>query len=179
MDVGATVEGINHLCLHEESNAEGTIMSRTSASQESTVPLRLGDSDLARDIMFLMARARARGSHHAHDQLARFDLRTRSYSVLALACSDEDPSQRELAEFLRLDPSQIVSLVDDLESRGLVVREADPRDRRSKIITATPAGRQLYSKAAIVAKRAEDEALQPLSSDERDILRELLRRVAF
>ena len=58
--------------------------------------------------------------------LAEHGLKARSYSVLALPASDARPSQRELAEFLRLDPSQVVGLVDGLQARGLVRREPDP-----------------------------------------------------
>ncbi|NKX52566.1 MarR family transcriptional regulator, partial [Arthrobacter deserti] len=103
----------------------------------------------------------------------------RSYSVLSLACSGENPSQRELADFLSLDPSQIVSLVDQLEKRGAVTREADPRDRRSKVIAATAAGRRLYRAAAAVVRESEAQSLRRLNEAERDTLRSLLRRVAF
>jgi hypothetical protein len=51
-------------------------------------------------------------------------------SVLWLACQDFEPSQRELSGFLGLDPSQVVSLIDDLQGRGLVERKPDKRDNR-------------------------------------------------
>ena len=103
----------------------------------------------------------------------------RSYAVLSLACSGRDPSQRELAEFLSLDPSQIVALVDELERRGLVTRETDPHDRRSKGIAATAAGRTLYTAAKKIVRTAEDQSLSGLSVPEREQLRSLLQRVAF
>lgn len=151
----------------------------TSQREMRTATDRLRNTDLAQEIEFLTARARAVGTQQAHTRLAPHDLRVRSYSVLALACSGEGPSQRELAEFLRLDPSQIVSLVDDLERRGLVSREADPRDRRSKVIAPTAAGHALYAKASEAARQAEAESLGQLSLAERDVLRSLLRRIAF
>lgn len=140
---------------------------------------RLMEAGIVGDIEFLMARARALGSLQANRELADVGLKVRSYSVLALACSGLGPSQREMAEFLRLDPSQIVALVDDLEQRQLVVREPDSRDRRSKIVTGTHAGRTLHSKAAHGVRAAENQSLSSLSESERDLLRDLLRRVAF
>ena len=81
--------------------------------------------------------------------------------------------------FLFLDPSQIVALVDQLEKRGAVKRKADPRDRRSNIITPTAAGKRLYAQAAAVVQTAGEAALSALSPAERNQLRDLLRRVAF
>lgn len=143
------------------------------------VPDRFLGSDLASEIEFLAARARALGSARANAMLAALDLKVRSYSVLAMACSGSEPSQRELADFLRLDPSQIVSLVDALEQRGLVLRTPDPRDRRSKVIRPTAAGAELHQQAASIVRAAEDASLAPLDGPERDQLRELLRRIAF
>ena len=140
---------------------------------------RLYSSELANETEFLAARARSVGSRRANEELAALDLKVRSYSVLSLVCSGLNPSQRELAEFLFLDPSQIVALVDQLEKRGAVKRKADPRDRRSNIITPTAAGKRLYAEAAAIVQTAGDHALSALSPAERDQLRDLLRRVAF
>lgn len=140
---------------------------------------RLRDTDLANEIEFMTARARSVGSGRANTMLADLDLRVRSYSVLSLACSGQNPSQRELAGFLSLDPSQIVALVDHLENRGAVTREQDPRDRRSKVIVATPDGHALYRQAVAIIQKAENRSLRSLSPAEREQLRSLLRRIAF
>jgi DNA-binding MarR family transcriptional regulator len=140
---------------------------------------RLLDSPLVTEIEFLTARARALGSAKANALLAPLDLKVRSYAVLSLACSGAAPSQRELAEFLLLDPSQIVALVDGLEQRGLVKRETDPLDRRSKVIKGTVKGRRLLARAAAATQEAEDQAIKNLTPAERAQLRDLLRRIAF
>lgn len=136
-------------------------------------------SELAREIEFLTARNRSLGSARANKLLGPLGLKVRSYSVLSLACSGMAPTQRELAEFLLLDPSQIVPLVDELESRGLVRRAADPNDRRSKVITCTDEGMQLYMKARVSTAAGEDVAMANLSKSEQKTLRELLARIAF
>ena len=140
---------------------------------------RLQHSGLAREIEFLTARARSIGAAIANDLLHEHGLRVRSYAVLALACGGLGPTQRQLAEFLRLDPSQIVALVDELESAGLVRREPDPTDRRSKVIVATEAGEALYRPARAATARAEELALAALTADERDQLRALMTKIAF
>ncbi len=80
------------------------------AAEPPDVPERLLGSDLVDEIEFLAARARSLGSPTPTPCWPPLDLKVRSYSVLAMACSGTEPSQRELADFLRLDPSQIVSL---------------------------------------------------------------------
>lgn len=149
------------------------------AEEAAAGPERLMAAELADEIEFLTARARSVGSGRANTALKELDLKVRSYSVLSLACSDLHPSQRELADFLSLDPSQIVALVDELERRGAVTREADARDRRSKVIAATPEGRQLYKQAFALVRTAEEHSLGELSLEERGQLRTLLRRIAF
>jgi DNA-binding MarR family transcriptional regulator len=137
------------------------------------------DAPLVSEIEFLTARVRALGTARANALLQPYDLRVRSYAVLSLACSGAAPTQRDLAEFLLLDPGQIVALLDGLEQRGLVKRETDPQDRRSKVIRGTAKGRTLLGQAADAARQAEDESMGDLTAAERDQLRELLRRVAF
>jgi len=140
---------------------------------------RLFTTPLGQDLEFLTARARALGNAEANAQLAPLGLKARSFAVLALACSGENPSQRELAEFLSLDASQIVALVDELEKRGLVAREQDPRDRRSNVITATAAGESLHEKALTAIALAESRSLSALNEAEREELRRLLTLIAF
>lgn len=140
---------------------------------------RFLESELAGDIEFLAARTRSLGSARANRLLAPLDLKVRSYSVLSLACSDLSPTQRDLAEFLSLDPSQIVPLVDALEARGLVERHPDPNDRRSKVVAGTAEGRKVYLKARRAASEGEAVTMANLSKAERETLRDLLSRIAF
>ncbi|MER7798311.1 MarR family winged helix-turn-helix transcriptional regulator [Microbacterium sp. NPDC096154] len=134
---------------------------------------------LSGDTAFLLARANARSLAAAHDALGAHGLRVRSYSVLALAAAEARLSQRDIAEYLWLDPSQVVSLVDDLQQRGLVTREPDENDRRAKVVVATDEGRRLHRAAARAVREREQETLEPLDETDRDRLRELLMRLAF
>jgi DNA-binding MarR family transcriptional regulator len=140
---------------------------------------RLGSSTLAQEIPFLLARSRAVTSGEANRRLAEVDLKVRTYSVLSLACSGLKPSQRELCDFLDLDPSQIVALVDDLQNRGAVQRQADPKDRRSRLIVGTPSGRRLLRRASGLIDEATERTLQPLDTHEQEVLRDLLTRMCF
>lgn len=136
-------------------------------------------SDLVNETEFLVARTLSIGTARANAMLKPLELKVRSYSVLALACAPNPPSQRELADFLCLAPSQIVMLVDDLESRGFVERLNDQSDRRSRAIRATASGRRLYKRASEAVRKAEDISLGELNTEEREQFRNLLRKTAF
>lgn len=140
---------------------------------------KLGASTITNDVGFLLAKLHAVGSVRNNQALAEFDLKERSYSVLVLANSGLEPTQRELADFLSLDPSQIVALVDELEKRRLVVRAPGKQDRRAKTVTATAAGAKLHARAAEAATRAEAEALRGLEAAEVATLKVLLRKALW
>jgi DNA-binding MarR family transcriptional regulator len=148
---------------------------RVSAEDiEARMP-RFARADIADDIGLLLAKLHAAGSVVNNKALSEFGLRERSYSVLRLACSGLEPTQRELAEFLSLDPSQIVALVDDLEARGLVAREQGRTDRRQKIVLATAEGDRIHGQAYRAVAECEAETLSALSPAEASTLRTLLR----
>ena len=150
------------------------------SAPDSAVPApRLADTALADDPIFLLARASALAIAAGNASLAEHGLKARSYAVLALAASGVRPSQRELAEFLRLDPSQVVALVDGLQMRGLVLREPDPSDRRANVVVITDEGREVFARARISAHTAEQQLHGGLSDESRALVMELLRALAF
>jgi len=140
---------------------------------------RMASVPLASEIEFLTVRVFVAGTRLANERLRPIGLRARSYAALAMACSDVPVRQRDLVALLELDPSQIVALIDELETAGLVRREPDPDDRRSKVVEATERGRKLFARARVVTASAERETFAALSVEERDTLRRLLRKVVF
>src|SRR5699024_8265341 len=126
-------------------------------------PSPLRDTELVQEIQFLTARLAAKGNNYANKLLEELDLNVRQFSVLALAASALKPTQRELSSYVALDPSQIVALVDTLESRGLVKRATDRRARRSKNSVATTEGEKLYKRATSITTAAEAHVLPALT----------------
>lgn len=106
---------------------------------------------------------------------ARHDLTRMQAFVLANLMAGPKP-MRFLAEHLKCEPSNITGLVDRMQARGLVTREPDPEDRRVKRITATDLGRASFD-AVWAALTFAAEPLAGLSVEERETLRDLLRRV--
>lgn len=151
----------------------------TQGGQRTEQAHKLVAASISQDLGFLLAKLHAAGSVVNNRALAEFDLKERSYSVLILANSGLEPTQREMADFLSLDPSQIVALVDELEKRGLVARAPGKQDRRAKTVTATAKGGRLLEQAGEAARRAEAEVLDGLPAEESALLKALLRKALW
>jgi DNA-binding MarR family transcriptional regulator len=130
--------------------------------------------DLTSYVLSLSGRAARNATAAA---LAERGLRLDQVAALA-ALADFGPSpQRELGARLRLDPGDVVRLVDDLEQHGFAQRERDPADRRRQIVSLTPAGRRTLRTALRVSTRAQAALLDALDEGEQATLHTLLRRV--
>ena len=83
----------------------------------------------------------------------------------------------QLAERLACVKSNVTQLVDRLEADGLVARETDPLDKRSRRAVMTQAGRAAREEGARVQREAEQELFAPLSADDRERLGELIEKL--
>ncbi|HLB21970.1 MAG TPA: MarR family transcriptional regulator [Solirubrobacteraceae bacterium] len=84
--------------------------------------------------------------------------------------------QQEISSAMGVDPSTIVSLIDQLESAGLATRRPHPKDRRAREVAITAKGRRVLERARRMAVEVEDEVLGGLTAAERRQLLTLLRR---
>lgn len=71
----------------------------------------------------------------------------------------------------------LVGFIDRLEGRGLVVREADPEDRRAKTVRLTPAAQPLVEEIKVVLTRTREEATRNFTPEEIETMRRLLDRM--
>jgi MarR family transcriptional regulator, lower aerobic nicotinate degradation pathway regulator len=85
-------------------------------------------------------------------------------------------NQQEIGSAMGVDPSTMVSLIDQLEAAGLAQRRPHPKDRRARAVVITSKGRRTLERARRMALQVEDEVLRGLTADERRQLLTLLRR---
>ena len=83
----------------------------------------------------------------------------------------------QLAERLACVKSNVTQLVDRLEGDGLVVRAADPNDRRSRLAVLTEAGKTAYARGSQIQQHAEREIFDTLSKEESSTLHALLAKI--
>jgi DNA-binding MarR family transcriptional regulator len=88
-------------------------------------------------------------------------------------------SQQELAQVLRIAPSLVVLLADQLEQRGLVARVRDTRDRRRQHLVLTPAGETALAQCVDLVTALDEELVAELSTTDRAALSRILGRLAI
>lgn len=103
---------------------------------------------------------------------------TPRHAMVLMYLASEPACQQMLVEMLEVDPSVLVSLLNDLERGGLIERRRDPADRRRHIVQITAAGTSTLTDVDAALAAAEDELFAGLSPDERETLRALLHRVS-
>jgi DNA-binding MarR family transcriptional regulator len=112
------------------------------------------------------------------EQLAPLGVEPRHAGVLLRLAANEGKAQQAIGELIGLNPTQMVFLVDELESRGFVERRRNPADRRSYALYLTPAGRDMLSKVLEVGRVHQARFAASLSESEQEQLTELLHRIA-
>ena len=118
-----------------------------------------------------------RASHtRAADALATLGLTPALFGLLNVIGDREGAIQQELGSAMGIDPSTMVSLIDQLESAGLAKRRPCTRDRRAREVVITPKGRRLLERARRMIAQVDDEVLDGLTAAERRDLLTLLRR---
>jgi DNA-binding MarR family transcriptional regulator len=84
---------------------------------------------------------------------------------------------KQVAQAATIDAPAATVAVNDLEARGLVVRETDPANRRCKVVSLTDAGRDVVRQIDALPDPAP-EVLASLSDDELKALRVMLDKLA-
>ena len=88
--------------------------------------------------------------------------------MVLMAVADEGSvSIAALTADMGRDKSQMTRLVQMLEGKGLIVRAADPTDRRVSVLSLTPEGRDFVQRIEVVLSETLDDVLAPLSAEER------------
>jgi DNA-binding MarR family transcriptional regulator len=118
-----------------------------------------------------------RASHtRAADALATVGLTPALFGLLNVIGARDGAIQQELGSAMGIDPSTMVSLIDQLEGAGLAKRRPCPTDRRAREVVITPKGRRLLERARGLIHKVDDEVLGGLGDAERSELLTLLRR---
>ena len=89
------------------------------------------------------------------------------YAVLQTVDNSPGVDQRTLAGTIGQDTSTTGGVLDRLEARGLLQRNASADDRRVRLLTLTDVGQDLLERAIPGMLRAQERMLQPLPKRER------------
>jgi len=100
------------------------------------------------------------------------------FSLLTSLNRAEPPTIGSVANLLALDRTTLTANLKPLERRGLVKVAVDPRDKRSRRLILTAAGRASLAAAAPIWKREHARVERLLQTASSDVLRAGLREVS-
>lgn len=112
-----------------------------------------------------------------NDELAPQGITYRQFQVLAWLALEGGLSQIELADRLRIEAPTLVGILDRMEREQWIRREADPKDRRRKIIKPTPRVQPVWEKMTACARRVRGRAGIGISPEELELVKRVLAKV--
>lgn len=89
------------------------------------------------------------------------------YAALQTICNRPGIDQTTLAKAIAFDTSTINGVIDRLEARGLLERNASPTDKRVRLITPTALGKETLQEAIPRVLNSQERLMEPLSEKER------------
>lgn len=152
-------------------------MAKSSAAQHHQAPAETGHGDLEDLVGYNLKRAYVIVSADFRRALGEGGFAPRVFSALSLIVRFPTITQSELARKLGIERSGLVAIIDELERRGLVLRQPVPGDRRVQALAPTRAGTTAYFEALAVVRTHEANLLSGLSPEEVATLVGLLQRI--
>lgn len=129
-------------------------------------------------VAFLLSQVGARAAQEFTRLLEPLGLTPADAGILRLVARSEGISQRALAAALNMHASRLVALIDDLESRGLLVREIHATDRRLYSLALTVKGKETLLSLKEVADEHNQLMCAALTRAETAALQTVLSKIA-
>jgi MarR family transcriptional regulator, lower aerobic nicotinate degradation pathway regulator len=111
----------------------------------------------------------------AETVLTPLGLRPRHLVALTMLRDHADSTQQSLSALLQIDRTNLVGLLNELESWGLIERRRSDEDRRRHTVHLTQPGAERLAQAEFALAAVEDEILASLDGEQRETLYELLQ----
>ncbi len=125
----------------------------------------------------LLRRAHQLATAIALEQLAEFNLTPIQFGLLIVLNERPGIDAKTLCQTLALDRASLTGVLDRMEASGLVTREMDPNDRRARVLTLTPEGRDVFKRSSRKGVGTQLEILDALTPAERTRFMKLLRKL--
>jgi DNA-binding MarR family transcriptional regulator len=107
-----------------------------------------------------------------------FSLSPATGLVLSILADSEKPvSPNQIAERLIISRASVTSLLDSLEKRGFVKRQAHPSDRRMLLVELTNPGREAANQFRPIVHQNQKVWLNAINENEQEQLIQLLHRL--
>ena len=111
------------------------------------------------------------------EQTAAFDITAVQFAMLNALIEEPGTDQITLAGKVAFDAATSGAVIARLEAKGLLRRDADPKDKRRKLLTATEEGEKIVVAMKTAVADVQVDIMQPLSKHEARQLTTLLAKL--
>lgn len=111
------------------------------------------------------------------ESTAEFDITPVQFAMLNALMDDPGEDQITLAGKVAFDAATSGAVIARLEAKGLLRRDPDPKDKRRKLLTATPAGEKIVIEMKAAVADVQVQILKPLSGEEAAQFTNLLNKL--
>jgi hypothetical protein len=111
------------------------------------------------------------------EKMAVYGLKPVDFSVMSVIVHNPGVTSRQLCASLNILPPNLVSLIQSLDSRGLIQRLPHPHDGRAVGLHPTEKGKDLMAEAEITASELERNVGGKLTSNQAQTLVTLLQKI--
>ena len=141
------------------------------------MPIETESYILDQQVGHLLRRANQRHTALFAKRFAAFDLTPLQFAVLMRLREAGPLSQNLLGRETAMDPNTVQGVILRLLRRRLVTRSGSDEDKRRKLLSLTPDGRDLAERLVIEGQAITEETLAPLSTGQRRQFLGLLARL--
>ena len=114
-------------------------------------------------------------SNFAEKVLKPYDLTLEQFHLLKSMPVDSGLTQRQVGEIVNKKPANLTRILDRLESKELMVRRANPDDRRATLVFLTDKGRMLVEKVHGGFENFSNQIVRAISEQDQETTRKVLK----
>ncbi|GLI05179.1 MULTISPECIES: MarR family winged helix-turn-helix transcriptional regulator [Paenibacillus] len=130
--------------------------------------------ELEKYIGVIVHRADLKLNNYYQKVVNPFDITVDQWEILVILWEKEGITQKELAERLYKDQTNIARMLFKLEKKGFVHRVTHETDRRSLRVYLTPKGREIKAEILAPSIEAYKKTVEGLSEEEVETFRRIL-----
>jgi DNA-binding MarR family transcriptional regulator len=111
------------------------------------------------------------------EKTAAFDITPVQFAMLNALMDEPGEDQITLAGKVAFDAATSGAVIARLEAKGLLRRDADPKDKRRKLLTATKDGEKIVLDMKAAVGDVQSQIMKPLTDTEAEQLTGLLNKL--
>lgn len=107
-----------------------------------------------------------------------YDITAEQFLLLDTLWTEGVLTQQQIADYMLKDKNSVVKLVDSLETKKLVARVNNPKDRRQNFVTVSKKADKIKDSVTNIAISSVDEITEGISDNELQVFISVLDKMA-